>query len=378
MKSIINYLKNYKKWHTVIFLLVIFSNLEIGNFLLSDIIYGFFAVYVFLKFKKSPTNGIVIFYFITITLMNYIAYSNFRALLSTLRFDFGLIICMLLYSRFNNSVYRRKLVNGYCYACVLFSLFVLFQFFCYYVLKVNIDFSFGDYAREENSAGSYDVLSDLYYRTGGMFKEPSWYAAYVSPVLFILTIQKRHKELIICLVGLLASTSGLGFAILAIYAIWTALLFDKKVGTFVVFAVFLAYTYLPFLFNKLSGGVLGENSSFAIRIIEPFEILNNIKFSIIGINPSYHYDSSGSVMYFLNTFMFIYYYFGIIGLFLFLKFIFTKKIPILCISIIVVILIEGLYGRIDFWMMLLACLLFNSSTNEYKKNKNDIPHILGH
>lgn len=367
MKQLLNYINNYKDFFTLIFIFVIFSNLGVGNFLLSDIIYGAIAFWTVIKFKKTPYKGLVLAFFLIVTIVNYISYGNSRALLSTIRFDYGLIICAILFSNFDNDNYRNRLINGYCYACVFFSAFVIIQFVSYYVLKINIDFSFGDYAREENAAGAYDVLSDMFYRTGGMFKEPSWYAAYVSPVSFILTKQKRFKELFICLVGLLASTSGLGFAILAIYVSWLALLYDKKMGITVALFVFLVYQYLPFIFNKMSTGALGEESSLGIRVMEPFTVLSNLDFSFIGLNPIFHYDNSGHVMFFLNTFMFVYFYYGILGSFLFLNYIKMKNIRILFIAIVAITLIEGIYGRIEFWMMLLACLLYNSSLSNRNK-----------
>lgn len=367
MKQLLNYINNYKDFYTLIFIFVIFSNLSVGNFLLSDIIYGAFTFWTVIKLKDTPYKGLVLAFFLLVTIVNFILYGNSRALLSTIRFDYGLIICAIFFSSFDNDKYRNRLINGYCYACVFFSAFVIMQFFSYYVLKINIDFSFGDYAREENAAGAYDVLSDLFYRTGGMFKEPSWYAAYVSPVVFILTKQKRYKELLICLVGLLASTSGLGFTVLAIYVSWLVLLYDKRMGITVALFVFFVYQYLPFIFNKMSTGALGEESSLGIRIVEPFSVLSHLDFSIIGLNPIFHYDSSGHVMVFLNTFMFVYFYYGIIGSFLFLNFIKMKNIRVLFIVIVAITLIEGIYGRIDFWMMLLACLLYNSSLSNRNK-----------
>lgn len=359
-------------YYCIIFTLVIFSNFGIGSFLLSDIIYLAVAVLAIVKTmrirKPSKIYGYVVL-FALFTLLSYLRFQHPRALLSCFRFVFGISICSILFSSYNNEKYRDKVISGYCNACVIFSSFLLLQFFSYYVLHFNIDFSFGDYAREENVAGGYNPLDSLFYRTGGLFKEPSWYAAYVVPSLFILTEIKDYKKLAICVCGLIASTSGLGFAVLAVYLVWLTLSFNRKLGVILMLVLAAAYYFLPFIFVKIGAGVVGEESSFFIRVQEPLEELQKVPFSIIGLDPKLHYDSSGKVMFFLNTFLFAYFYFGIIGLFFFIRYLYCNKILFLSIALLVIVMLEGLYGRIEFWMMLLACKLFNEELRLNSKRK---------
>ena len=356
-------------YYFIIFFLVIFSNFGIGSFLLSDIIYFVVSLVAILqtsKIKKSNKVYGYIVYFALLTILGYFRFQHPRALLSCFRFVFGLSVCSILFSSYNNEKYRSLIVEAYCNACVFFSIFLLIQFFSYYVLHFNIDFSFGDYAREENAAGGYNPLDSLFYRTGGFFKEPSWYAAYVAPSLFVLTDKKEFKKLILCTCGLLASTSGLGFAVLAIYLLWLTFSSNKKYGVILLLVFIAAYYFLPFLFVKIGAGIVGDESSFYPRVQEPFEELLKLPFSFFGLDPKMHYDSSGKVLFFLNTFMFVNFYFGILGLLLFVKYLYCNKFIFLTVALLSIIIIEGLYGRIEFWMMLLACKLYNEDLKRRK------------
>lgn len=368
--NLFKYLGNFFFFYSIFFIVVIFSNFAVGSFVLTDFIFLFLVVNALIKTSSIRKNNSVYFYvayFVAATFLIYASYHNTRGLLSSFRFVIGMLYCSIFYSAYNNNKYRSKVIDGYCYACVFLSLFVIVQFMSYYVFKVNINFSFGDYSREMNVAGSYDAFSDLFYRTGGMFKEPSWYAAFVTPVCFILTHSKRTKELVVVLLGLLMSTSGLGFSILAIYFVWVVLKFNRKLGVFLSLMFGVVYYFLPFIFNKTSGGVAGGNSSFEVRILKPLQVIMEIpEFSIFGLDPSYHYDNGGNVMFFANTLTFIYLYFGIIGMIIFFKFVYFERFFVVTISIIAIIATEGLYGRIEFWMMVLACKLYYDQirTNE--------------
>ena len=156
----------------VIFFCVIFSNFEIGSILLSDIIYTLIACIAMIQSKKISTYGVYkyVFIFLVLTVLSFFLHSHLRGLLGCLRFVYGITICSILFSTYNRNQYRQSVVNGYCDACFLFSLFIIFQIFCYYILKINVEFSFAEYSREVNYAAAYDPLDSLLYRTGGFFK----------------------------------------------------------------------------------------------------------------------------------------------------------------------------------------------------------------
>lgn len=356
------YSKNFLNCYTLIFILVIFSNFSVGNFLLSDFIFTFICFGALIKtshYKRDKRVFLYILYFVFASILVFLLFGNTRGLLSSLRFVVGLFFCTVLYFSYGSNEYRNKMIDGYCYACVFFSIFVIIQFCSYYILHINIDFSFGEFSKEEFASSYYVPLTDLFYRTGGLFKEPSWYAAYITPVCFMLTKDKRYKELFVCIVGLLMSTSGLGFLILAVYIIWLIVSYNRKLGILVAFVFLATYFYLPFIFERMEGGV--ENTTLGIRLLEPLENVRGLNaISIIGLNPSYHYHDSGGYRFFANTLIFIYLYFGIIGVYVFWKFICFKKIFILSFVILTIISIEGAYGRVEFWMMILACKMYSN------------------
>ena len=374
ISSILRYSKNFLSYYTLLFILVISSNIIAGNFVLADYLYLFFCVVAFSRtynLKRNPKVFLYVLYFVLCALLVYSLYSNFRGLMSSCRFILGILFCSILFYSYNNVLYREKIVKGYGYACVFLSIFVIIQFISYYVLHINIDLSFGDYAASAdthaNAAGFYDPLKDLFYRTGGLFNEPSWFAAYVSPSCFILTRNKSYKEAFVVIVGLLMSTSGLGFVVLAIYLSWLILQYNKTIGIVVALLFLTAYIGLPFIFERASQGV--DGGSFEARITIPFtKILQIPELSIFGINPAYHYDRFGEPLFFANTLTFIYIYFGIIGLFVFFKYVYFKRFFALTIAILAIISIEGLYGRIDFWMMVLACKIYSSQMLEEKRS----------
>lgn len=359
MKQLFQYAKNSLNYYTLIFILVISSNIGVGDFLLADFLYLLFGVFAIFKTIGCKRDGSVfryVVYFAISAILLYLIYGNIRGLASSLRFVMGISICSIFYFSYNNRKYREKLINGYCYACVFFSLFVIIQFLSYYCLKFNIDFSYGEYGVEENAAGYYDPLSSLFYRTGGMFKEPSWYGAFVSPVCFLFARMKRYKELLICVCGLLMSTSGLAFAVLGVFLVWLVLSSNKLLGIVMIIIAMSAYIFLPFIFDRMSEG---ETGSMDARILTPLEVVLSNEISVFGLNPDIHYDNLGSSKFFANTITFIYIYFGCVGVYVFYKYIRIKKIYFLTIAIVSITVIEGLYGRIDFWMMVLAAKLFS-------------------
>ena len=371
MRKIIQYFKHFFSYYTIIFILVICSNFDIGSFLLSDVLYTVICLTALIQTNESKrinTNFYYLLYFVITALLSFGLYGKIYGLLSDCRYIFGILVCSILFFSYGNNKYWRKVADGYCHACVFFSLVVVVQFIFFYVFKISIDLSFGEYSREMNIAGEYDPFSDLYYRTGGMFKEPSWYAAFVSPCLFITTHKKSYKELFIILIGVLMSTSGLGLAVLAIYFVFIVFSQRKMTGLFIALVLVVAYNFIPVVFQRLSGGSIAEDGSFVTRVLEPFQIILHIpEVSLIGISPSWNYDNSGEVLFFANTLAFIYIHFGIIGLCVFIKYVYFKKFVALTVAILAIISIEGLYGRIDFWMMLLACKIYSSQMFEEKR-----------
>jgi hypothetical protein len=226
-------------------------------------------------------------------------------------------------------------------------------------LGLNITFDFGYYSLEENVTSIYNPVDTFLYRTGGVFKEPSWFALFVAPVLDIAYKQKHYRVFFICVLGLILSTSGLAFLLIALFL----LLKIKRLKFLLVSLISIALIY--FIFPDIFGRI-SEGGSLQIRVLDPFkEMIDINNLSFIGVNMSrVYFNNTGG---FINTFVFMYLSFGIIGLLLILqlfKFIFSLYTSI---ALLLIIMIEGCYGRIDFWIALAVCSIANSYFGEKTK-----------
>lgn len=361
MRKIKVFFQNLFRWETLLFFLVFFSNFAIGSFLLTDILYLLFAAYLMIKYP--PRNDKIMWavgIFILIGLCNILRFPFSRGSMSMLRFIYNLTIFVIIYLCINKRNLRSKAIEGYIFACCIFSIVVVVQFALFYGIGINLKIDFGEFGREVNAASGYSVLDAVLYRTGGLFKEPSWYAAFCAPVCFLLTMLDKKKELVLCLLGLVLSTSSLAFMVLAIYIVWVVLRYNTKLGILATFVMAGVYYFFPIIFSRLIGSESAGSKSFDVRIAGASDfITSNNVISVIGIDPSILYNHDGTPVFFCNTMSFIYLFFGVLGLALFLKLIYFRSNIFLTISIASIMIAEGLYGRIDFWMMLLACKLFN-------------------
>lgn len=343
--------------YSLLFFLVITSNIVMGAFLLSDALYGLIATFLFLKNKKNVKSYLIfsyIIYYVLASILNYNYYANERGLQSSLRFIYNFFLCIIFIACLDQKEMRKKIIDGYLNACLFFSFFIFLQIFLYYVLKINLNLDFGDLASQQNMASEYDPLSDLMYRTGGLFKEPSFFAAFVSPSIFILYRYRYFKKLFYVLLGIIFSTSGLGFAVILIFSSYIIVNANTKFKILFVIFCFLIFVSIPFVFQHVMLG-----GSTEIRLVEPFvALIEEGDIGLLGGNPAMHYFGD-EILLWINTFVFILLYFGFLGILLFIKFIYYTNAIYLTITILCLIIIEGLYGRIDFWMVVFVSYLFN-------------------
>ena len=125
--------------------------------------------------------------------------------------------------------------------------------------------------------------------------------------------------------------------------------------SFIMIIFYFLYLEYEFLFERLLF-TLETGGSGQIRVIEPFsKFFEN--FSFLGVNTDF--IRGGADGFFVNSFLYIYFSFGLIGLILFLPLIISRQIKYMFISfsLLFTIIIEGLTGRIDFWIISLIFLL---------------------
>lgn len=378
LSGFVNLFRYNKAKYSFLFCLVfacaIFENFKLGqNVALSDVLYAIFGFLFFLKLFKFRTNNRALSLFLYPLLFFIIAFIDFQSFnaskmfMSQLRFCFNCVIFATIASFFVNSSLRtrEKLISSYVYICTIASAFIIVQFLSFYLLRFNLAFDFGSYQGGLNHASLEVPSLGALYRTGGFFKEPSWYALFVGPVLDIAYKRGQIKELVVCVVGMVFSTSSMAFLFLMFFVYFDLKSNRKYLILFIVAAISLYFVF-PMAFTRLLGALTfeeGADNSNNGRVILPFTLIWEYgNFPLLGLNISTLYDMQETL--FLNTFLFVLTSFGIVGLCLFLKMIYQKDSPLLTFILISTVIIEGCYGRIDFWMALLATTIFTYSSNK--------------
>jgi hypothetical protein len=343
----------------------IVSNLTLsGSFLLSDLV--LLAVITRLlfinKFSKPKflSNLFFFFLFIIFSFLNLIYYDNLESFKSTFRFMFGILVFIILYQSFSFNDKQKYLINSYLVSCIFFSGAVIIQIMFFYGFNLNINLDLGLPQREANAAGMYDpFLSDL-YRTGGFFKEPSWFASYVGPSLWLLYLERRFASLFTVVLGLLLSTSSLGILIIAIVLFF--LIFEGRNKYLILIfpvTIFVLYKTLPEIFIRALF-VLETGGSLEIRVLDSLSLyFSPEQFSFFGSDTRIHYYR-GEYQFFASSIVFSYLYFGIFGLIYFLRLFYFKSSLAVTFVLLSIVSIDGLHGRIEFWISLASVTLYFS------------------
>lgn len=369
-KIIIDTLRYKKESYPFLFFLLfacsIFENFKLGeNFVLSDLLYCLFIVVfcfklVSVRFHSNENFFLYPIVFLLIATFDYGLFHNSKMFMSQLRFVFNCSVFAILATYFirQNFTIKEKLISTYTYVCVICSCFIIIQFISFYVFRYNLAFDFGSYQGSINHASLETPSLSAIYRTGGFFKEPSWYAVFMGPVLDITYKRKQIPQLIICILGLIFSTSSMGFLFLFFFVAIN--LKSNKKYLFLFLAAFIVlYFIVPMAFTRLFEAMNtqdGDNSNNS-RVILPFTLVwEHGQFPLFGLDIAILYDLEDSL--FLNTFLFVVTSFGIVGFVFFMRMILNKGFPLLNMILIATVVIEGCYGRIDFWMPLLAATIF--------------------
>lgn len=335
--------------------------------LLLVLLYGKQNVFILLKNKFSKRLLIDIVLLLLIALVNYFIIGDTRTFSSQIRLivnSFVMLFTTTYFIKYTNEI--DKFINAYelfCFAC---SLCVVLQFILVYLFGIVLQIDFGQYQLSQNWASAYNEINDGYrlYRTGGFFNEPSWFAIFISPALFISAKRNHFIVLLTCIIGLLFSTSNLGFAFILLFF----LLKIRKISHVLVLILLIVVIYLSFpqIFSRFIEQFIIEKSigSGAERLIDPLDLLNKINaLSLFGID-----ISEFRTRIFIGTFMYVLLTFGVVGLAIFLNIIYVKNYIGLSLIFITTVVIDGCYGRIDFWMVLCVSHLLSF---QYSIKKNE-------
>ena len=366
--------------------LVIFNNFQLGPvFLLTDVLYTALGIYFLFQLKSFRISTfykplLFLSLFITIILVNYVLFQNISSVFSQIRFLWGMVIFWILYLFFDQKQSKKELLfKAYLVFCVYCSGFVIFQIFAFYILQTNIYITFGEFDDLRNSMeGAISGLQSA--RVGGFFREPSWYAIFVGPSLYILNELKNYRGLVIVGFGLLLSSSTYAILIVSVFllsSVFFSTYAKSKVNALVTLLlippiIYVILSYAPFLFDRLFFIVENQGGgSYLTRILNPFSYFyENISF--FGVDVSFL--KGDDFVFFVNTFLYVFYSFGIIGTLAFLSLIISHRIKyiFLSFSLMLAISIEGMAGRIDFWIVLLIYQsIYNGGLSSLIRNQRD-------
>lgn len=335
---------------------------------LTDILYAIFALFFFVKtinakrhLDRKKIKGGFSYYlypisFICISMIGFSMFGATRMLQSQFRFIFNCLVFAIIYTYFHisSTTNKTRLVSSYIYVCIICSTFIVIQFLSFYIFHYNIKFDIGNY----NAASLETFSSGVNYRTGGLFNEPSWFALFVGPALDITYRMKKYKELLICVLGMILSTSSMAFLFLFLFAVSKIKGNNKKYIIYMLLLVIGVYLVFPIAFDRLFLALSNEEgtSSNDARVFIPFTLALTEAIPLFGMDIGDLYADNDSL--FLNTFVFILFAFGIVGLIIFSSMLYMKRFMLLSAILFLIVIIEGCYGRIDFWMTLLAVSVF--------------------
>ena len=322
------------------------------------------------RVKVNHQISFLVFCFIAllaIVVFNFLYFENTTSLMSQFRFLWGLAVLLIFLLYFSDEHRSIILLDYYLKFVVFSSFFIILQNLSYHVLGFHFFLSFGTFDLIRVSTDGAIPGVHTYIRSGGVFREPSWFAIFVMPSLFMLHKLVKLKQLAIVLVALIMSTSSLGYVFILLFVgVLVAFSNNLKLKIVVVLLsilslilLYLVYIKFEFLFERLIF-VMETGGSASIRLIDPLRYFaDNITF--FGTDTSFM--KNDDEVFFVNTLLYIFFSFGCIGLMLCLPVFFSYKLKYLYYSLGVFtsILIEGLSGRIDFWILLLILLLVRAN-----------------
>jgi hypothetical protein len=203
----------------------------------------------------------------------------------------------------------------------------------------------------------FHVNSSGEFRTGGLFREPSWFIVFVAPASFwFLRFGSKVKSMIVT-IGLLLSTSSLGLLVLLVLVVETYVVRGKKkirnlviLTVLIVFGAFAVSRIVPASKERAIANLSGEGT-ITIRLFAPVLVVSNhMNWSLLGVNTSWIRGVDGnSEEDWLNSAVYAVVLLGIPWAILFFVTLFKIAGPTGGIILFVLILFEGCIGRADFW-----------------------------
>lgn len=193
-----------------------------------------------------------------------------EGLQALVRMSFYIFSFFVFLNLFNRAAYSGKIKRIYLLISVLCSALLIFQVFIYHAFDTVIVYINTPFDIQPSSVIGLDIKSQG-FRSGGLFKEPSYFAIFVAPAMIYAASLRKWILWLILSFAVVLSTSTLGFAFVILSV---ARLTNTKYLVILspLIAIFLALTLtniIPILPERVSQTMSGEGS-FSMRVIEPF------------------------------------------------------------------------------------------------------------
>jgi len=255
----------------------VLSNYSVGEKIsLGDFFVILILIVSIIKFKSL---NIISLYgcisIIIISIVDFILYLNYYydGIMVMMRMSFYIFSYFIISSLTISKDQQIKIINYYIILCKIFSLILIIQIFYYYLFDKIIFVIDTPLDIEKSSLLTLDIATQG-FRSGGVFKEPSYFSIFIAPALFYAYILKRWRLYIFLSFAVILSTSALGFIFILlplmdlIYSKISIKLFPVLLSIFVIF-VFAATDVIPIFPDRVIETLKGGGSLNA-RVIEPF------------------------------------------------------------------------------------------------------------
>lgn len=191
--------------------------------------------------------------------------------LSFARISFYMAASLYLISRRADSL--DKVLSCYLLFSTLFSVMFFLQFISYKFFEFFFVYFDLDFEVEKNALLMLDLASQG-FRSGGVFREPSYFSIFMAPALIYFALRHEFLLWFFTVIGVFLSTSVLGFVFILL-----SLFYFFKNKIFIIFIIFIIL-FIGFTCLLIPGVVelfpvrvietLSGEGSLIVRVVEPF------------------------------------------------------------------------------------------------------------
>lgn len=255
----------------------ILSNYSVGGKIsIGDFFVILILIVSIIKFKSL---NIISFYgcisILIISIVDFILYLNYYSdgIMVMMRMSFYIFTYFIISNLAISKDKYKIIINYYILLCVIFSFILIIQIFVYFLFDKIIFLIDTPLDIEKSSLLTLDIATQG-FRSGGFFREPSYFSIFIAPALFYSVVFRQWRLYIFLSFAVILSTSALGFIFILlplidlIYSKISIKFFPAFLAIFIIFIV-AAADLIPIFPDRVIETLNGGGSLNA-RVIEPF------------------------------------------------------------------------------------------------------------